>query len=146
MTDRPLVLIVEDDGFLLAALASALKAAGFDVIEARDAPEALDLIRLRGKAVQWLVTDYQLGLVSGIHVAFEFRFQHPTRPIVFITARELPDDMKRMSGVIYLPKPFLPGALVSLMETLRANEADGRIECGAPPTGKGAAPAPANSN
>lgn len=85
------------------------------MIEAGDATEALDLIREHGASIDCLITDYQLGAISGIHVAFEYRFQHPLQPIIFITALEQPADVRRMSGVVFLRKPFSHDDLFAAM-------------------------------
>ena len=117
MVVRKSVLLVEDDPLLRCDLAQAIKGSSYEVTEARDATEALNLIRERGNSLDVLVTDYQLGEISGIHVAFEFRFQNPLRPIVFITGHALPGDVKRMSGVRYLRKPFPHEALLEAINS-----------------------------
>ncbi|MBM0206515.1 response regulator [Micromonospora sp. STR1s_5] len=121
---RKSVLLVEDDGFLRGDLAEALKTGGFVVVEAQDALEALALIRERGNSLDFLITDYQLGDISGIHVAFEYRFQNPLRPIVFITGHDLPADIRRMSGVAYLRKPFAHESLIAAMRSLKAADSN----------------------
>jgi DNA-binding response OmpR family regulator len=124
MTDAnlisPAVLLVEDDPLLRLDLAGVLRRRGFRVIEAADAAKALELIRTLGSSIAWLITDYHLGGISGVHVAFEYRFQNPLRPIIFITGRELPEDVRRMSGVVYLRKPFTHDALADAMGSLSA--------------------------
>jgi CheY-like chemotaxis protein len=114
------VLLVEDDPLLRLDLVQSLGEAGFGVIQAEDAPKALDLIRQFGSSLAWLITDYELGGISGIHVAFEYRFQNPLRPIVFITGHDLPADVRRMSGVAYLRKPFEHEELIAAMLSLEA--------------------------
>jgi DNA-binding response OmpR family regulator len=121
--DSRTILLVEDDPLLRHDLYEALTDAGFAVRQASDAPEALDMIRESGCSIGLLITDYQLGAMSGVHVAFEFRFQNPLRPIIFITGHDLPSDMRRMSGVMYLRKPFSREDLSAALESLCENEA-----------------------
>ena len=115
------VLLVEDDADRRIALAETLKAQSFLVIEAADGEAALNIIRGTGATVEWLVTDVHVGQISCLHVAFEFRFLHPTRPIVFMAEHELPPEIARMNDVVTLRKPFSSREFLAVMGALRSS-------------------------
>ncbi len=114
------VLLVGDDR-LRNALAAHLKEQSFLVIEATNGEAALEIIRGMGTRMEWLITDTHIGQISSLHVAFEFRFLHPTRPIVFMSGYDLPPEIARMQDVVTLQKPFSSNELLRVMGTLRSN-------------------------
>jgi CheY-like chemotaxis protein len=115
------VLLVEDDAVLRFELAELLKAENLTVLEASNALEAMNLIREHDGLIEWLITDIQLGGISGAHVAFEYRFQNPTRPIVFITGYDEPTELARMTGTVLLRKPFTKSAFLAAIEHVRGD-------------------------
>ncbi len=117
------VLLVEDDTALRFELADLLRAEHLTVLGASDALEAMNLIREHDGLIDWLITDIQLGGISGAHVAFEYRFQNPTRPIVFITGYDEPPELARITGTILLRKPFTKEAFLEAIERVRQQEA-----------------------
>lgn len=116
------VLLVEDDRELREELAGSLRERSFEVIEAADGPTALALIREHMAAIDWLVTDIRLGGISGIHVAFEFRYLNPIRPIIFITAFDVPAAAERVPVTVVLRKPFRIRNLLDLMDSFRLDQ------------------------
>ncbi len=116
------LLLVEDDDALRTCVAKVLSRSGFLVIEATDGAGALSLLRSMGSTLEWLITDLRLGEISGMHVAFEFRYLHPTRPIVFISGYELPIEIERMRDVVALRKPFSSDDLLNVMGSLRSEK------------------------
>src|SRR5438132_1639522 len=78
------ILVVEDDPLLAELLRDALEDAGFDLITARDAPEALRLAAGRPPAL--VVLDWALPSDTGAAVVDGLRALHDqTPPLVLIT-------------------------------------------------------------
>jgi DNA-binding response OmpR family regulator len=94
----------------------------FHVIEARDGAAAVDLLRAMNGSLEWLVTNVRVGILSGLHVAFEYRYLHPARPIVFLDDSTTPDRQDLLNGSVTLGPPFAAQMLISLMETLRSEK------------------------
>ena len=113
------VLLVEDDEVLREELARALRLSSFRVLTAGSALKALELVREYDGLIDWLVTDVELGEMSGVHVAFEYRFMNPTRPIVFLTGFDRPSAVASMSGSTLLQKPFSAAELVGILDRFR---------------------------
>jgi CheY-like chemotaxis protein len=128
-SSTPLIMIAdhdEDERFLLRAI---LKRKGFNVIEARDGQEAIDLAI--GRRPDLLVVDLTLPRLSGSAAIRRIRKQAGLRnlPIVAISLRHpLPIGKRNPSGrsTVHLNKPieydeldalidrFLPGRRLSL--------------------------------
>lgn len=112
------ILVAEGDDVLRREIARALVQRGFDVVDAADAQSAMKVLRDTATCVDWLITDVDLGDMSGIHVAFEYRFRQPTRPIMVISEFEMPAEIDRIAGAVVIRKPFGMSYLVSELDTL----------------------------
>ncbi|KAA2244288.1 response regulator [Salinarimonas soli] len=120
------VLFVEDDPDLRDVIAYELDLAGFKVLTAGTGEEALEILRERPGAVDWLFTDIRLpGLIDGWRVADEFRFTYPLRPVIFATgaAQERSRDMIES---LFMRKPYRASEIVSAFHVLR----EGWFSCG----------------
>jgi CheY-like chemotaxis protein len=119
-TTQQTVLVVEDDCITRLDAAEILRGAGFDVIEADDADEALRLMDSRDD-IALLFTDVNMpGRMDGVQLA---RFAHHRRPAirllltsgeVRLTKVEMPED-----GV-FLAKPYSPVEITRTVARLLA--------------------------
>src|SRR4051812_46891759 len=100
------ILLVEDDPLLAEVLRDALEDAGFDLITARDAPEALRLAAGRPPAL--VVLDWALPTDTGAAVVDGLRALHDrTPPLVLITGEVDPYGKADQVGAFTcLLKPF----------------------------------------
>ena len=58
-TERPVILIVEDEFLIRAATADVIREAGFEVLEAANADDALVILEARGD-IRVVFTDIQM--------------------------------------------------------------------------------------
>lgn len=118
----PSILIVEDDGDLLAISTRYLESEGYDVTGAASAEEAYDLLVDRAFAL--IVLDVNLPGDDGIELCRQLR-RSSTTPVIFASAR-VEDDARALAleggGDAFLSKPF---SLRELLAQVRAVE--GRI-------------------
>jgi CheY-like chemotaxis protein len=121
--DRPrhrTVLLVEDTAALRSCMARALAAAGFRILEAGTAENALRSVRENGRPVDLLVTDLILPGMSGTDLAEELRRFHPSCRVLLVTSA--PGDCRATafaaSGQPVLVKPFREAALVEEVRRL----------------------------
>ncbi len=117
MSNLSKILVVDDDTRLRSLLGRFLEENGFEVFLAKDAIEALELIKnneITKSNFDLLIVDVMLPNINGIDFTSEFRKKNST-PIIMLTARGEPDD--RIKGLEsgaddYMPKPFEPKELL----------------------------------
>ena len=103
----PNLLVVDDDADMLRLLTMRLTAAGYQVAAVTSAEAALTQIQL--KRPQLVLSDVQLPGMDGLALFDEIRTQHPSLPVILLTAHgTIPDAVEATErGVFtYLTKPF----------------------------------------
>jgi DNA-binding NtrC family response regulator len=102
------ILVVDDDRNIRRMLATALEAAGYKVVEADSAAQAL--ARLTGSPVVDLVlTDVRMEKMDGIALLEQIKQTRPAMPVVIMTAfGSIPAAVEamRLGAYDYVPKPF----------------------------------------
>jgi two-component system, response regulator PdtaR len=113
---RPVILIVEDDFLTRMNTAQMIEEAGFDVVEAANADDAIQVLEAR-LDITVVFTDVQMpGSMDGLKLAAFIRGRWPplkivaTSGYVIVPQRHLPD------GARFLPKPY---SLNQILRTLR---------------------------
>ena len=110
------VLVVEDDAGLREALVDTVLLAGYECIEADSGESALLL--LRNHQVDLIVSDVQMGGMSGLSLLSSVKNQQPNLPVLLMTAYGTIDDaVKAMKegACNYITKPFAPEVLVNMI-------------------------------
>ena len=118
-----LVLAADDDEVILGLIAYRLEHSGYRVITAHDGQEALRLALAERPALA--VIDVMMPKLDGYELTRALRSHDETRhlPIILLTARAQQADADRgfdAGASEYLPKPFSPEELRSVVETLLA--------------------------
>ncbi len=114
------LLVVEDDVLVRMTLVDVLTVDGFDVLEAEDATQALDLICNQPR-IAAMLTDINLpGGADGFALAQAVRVVRPGLPVVYASGRySAVEAGKAVSGARFLAKPFTPAlAALALRELL----------------------------
>jgi len=83
---RPLILVVDDTGSVRSVLARALLDAGYHVLTASNASEALRLLERLPARPDLAVIDLYMPEGSGEALAAELSRRHPRLPLVFLSA------------------------------------------------------------
>jgi DNA-binding response OmpR family regulator len=113
------ILVVEDDRKLGALLQQGLEEDGFEVALARDGEEAL--AQAGAAEFDLILLDYMLPKKSGYEVTVELRRAGRQTPILMLTARDAPEDLREAlrAGVNDLMgKPFRFAELVDRIRAL----------------------------
>lgn len=107
------ILVVEDEVLIRLLVANELREAGFAVIEATRADEALTYFQAGGE-VDLVFSDIRLpGSLSGVDLARLLRRDLPSLPII-LTSGNL--GMERVSDVaLFVPKPYRVEHVVALV-------------------------------
>ena len=107
------IFLAEDDDDMRALIASSLHNDGYEVVEARDGAELLDLLAQVATAPirrpDVIVTDVMMPCYSGLGVLLALRGSDWHVPVILITARrdaEVEDDARRFGAVAIVRKPF----------------------------------------
>ena len=119
---RRVVLIVEDDLLIRLNAAEIIEAAGFDVVEASNADEAIAILEVRPE-IAVLFTDIQMpGSMDGLKLAAAVKGRWP--PIKIVATSGLvnvqPDDLPE--GGRFLPKPYNPNQLTATLRELTVDQ------------------------
>jgi FixJ family two-component response regulator len=120
------VVLVEDDTGLRAALERMLCASGFEAQAYKSAEAAL--ADHREDWADCLVVDLNLPKMSGLDLVDCLRARGITAPAVIITADDKPSvraEVQRRGIEHFLAKPFPGGALVRLLDDVIAASSDG---------------------
>ena len=114
------VLLVEDDPDVLSAVQAALVSAGYKVLSAYDADEALSMLR-SGTKPDLLFADVVLpGSMNGVELGREARRMYPTMPVLLTSGYSI-DVLTRHGGqreFEILAKPYRYSALLARLAEL----------------------------
>jgi CheY-like chemotaxis protein len=103
---RPVVLVVEDDYLLRLDAADMIKVAGFEVIEAANADEAIVILESRND-VAVVFTDIQMpGSMDGLRLARAVRGRWPPIKIITTSGQRIIEELDLPEGGRFLPKPY----------------------------------------
>jgi DNA-binding NtrC family response regulator len=113
------VLIIEDEFLIRLTLTEALSEAGFEVIEAETAEEALAALEAN-PGILLMLTDIQLpGSVNGLELVRSVRARMPEMPVIYMTGR--PDTMGGQAASprdVFIVKPYLPSEICAIARRL----------------------------
>jgi two-component system, OmpR family, response regulator len=122
MSENPIkILIVDDDPDIRLLLDFNLSKDGYEVLEATNGAEALDI--MREYAVNLVITDLNMPIMDGYELIKNLRESPGTSriPVLMLTARE--EERVSRAGIAnplddYLPKPFSTIGLQEKIEKL----------------------------
>lgn len=127
------ILVVDDDAPVLDLTRLILASAGFDVLTAASAAEALRTFAAVNGAVDLLVSDLMMPVADGPTLASHLAELKPQLPVLFLSGlrRELPPAAN--GPAMLLQKPFTPQGLLGAVNSILAaqpatSEADFRWE------------------
>ena len=120
LSERPRILVVDDEQAVRDLLAKTLTLADYDVDTAPDGPGALD--RLRSAEYDLLITDLKMPGMDGLSVIREARRIRQDLPVVIITGYSTEAsaiEAINLGVAGYLTKPFrLPRILAATARAL----------------------------
>jgi CheY-like chemotaxis protein len=112
----PAVLVVEDEALIRLGAVRMIENAGFEVIEAASADEAIQILESRSD-IRVVFTDIHMpGSMNGLKLAHAVRHRWPPIKIVVTSGRETPTELDLPEGGRFFPKPYDP---TQVCETLR---------------------------
>jgi CheY-like chemotaxis protein len=115
---RPVVLIVEDELLVRMDTGAAVQKAGFDVLEAGDADEAIAILTARND-IRLVFTDVHMpGSMDGLKLAHFVRDRWPPVKIVATSGHARIADSDLPEGGRFLPKPYSASEITATLRDL----------------------------
>jgi CheY-like chemotaxis protein len=111
------VLVVEDEPFVRLDAIATLEGAGFRVVEATNADEAISILEVR-RDIRVVVTDIQMpGSMDGLKLAATIHDRWPPIALIVTSGHVMPRNRELPERGRFLPKPYSGPRLV---EAIRA--------------------------
>ena len=110
------ILICEDDALVRDVLLSATKRAGYDVLEAADGQEAIDVFRSNSDSIDCVLLDFNMPKLNGEEVFIELRKIREDARIVLCSGFTEHEILSRFEGsgiAGFIQKPVRIDALLT---------------------------------
>jgi two-component system response regulator HydG len=116
MSQKPSVLVIDDESGILDTLRILLRNEGFEVTTAQGGKAGLDQIRTGSHDI--VLTDVRMPQVSGLDILSAVKEQDPMTPVILMTAQA---SLQSAIGAVnsgafyYIQKPFSNDELVAIL-------------------------------
>jgi DNA-binding NtrC family response regulator len=113
--EREIVLVVDDEPTVRRFARRVLIEDGFEVIEAANGAEALDLVHGSTDRPAVVVSDIVMPKLNGVQLLQRLSITHPDLPVILMSGYAGPELAERgiQAPCSVLAKPFKPEALVA---------------------------------
>ena len=115
------VLVVEDEASIRELIALNLQMAGWEVLEAENGQQALDMLRRNKDTVALVLLDVMLPGIDGFSLCESIRRDDQNIGIIILSAKGLEEDKIRGLSIgadDYMTKPFSVSELLARIEAL----------------------------
>ncbi|MGA2459716.1 MAG: ATP-binding protein, partial [Terriglobales bacterium] len=112
---RQTVLVVEDESALRKLMMKVLDGAGFQVVEAKDGEQAVEICKTWAEPIDIVVSDLAMPKLNGLQLKEIVAGLRPTAKFLLISgyAEDVGEDPANLrTDTNFLEKPFLPDELV----------------------------------
>lgn len=115
------VMVAEDESAIREFIVINLKRSGYDVTEAEDGAQALQLYDASGGDFDVVLLDIMMPEMDGITVRKELRKRSESVGIIMLTAKT--EEMDKVTGLLvgaddYVTKPFSPAELMARVDSV----------------------------
>lgn len=115
------VLIAEDETSIRDFVVINLKRSGYEVIEASDGEEAIEMFNKHSEQIDVAILDIMMPVVDGLEVCKYIRERNKRIGIIMLTART--QEMDKVTGLMvgaddYVTKPFSPSELMARIDAI----------------------------
>ena len=118
VAQRPVVLIVEDQILLRMNAIDMIEEAGFEVVEAGNADEAILILESRTD-IRVVFTDIQMpGSMDGLKLAAAVRGRWPPIKIIATSGHYVMREGDLPAGGVFLPKPYTLERVATMLHKL----------------------------
>ena len=111
----PTVLVVEDETLIRELVAEELEEAGYSVVVATNADQAITILEAR-QDIHLVFTDIDMpGSMDGLKLATAVRDRWPPVHIIITTGKVRPLEIP--ANALFIPKPYVSENVVAAMRT-----------------------------
>lgn len=119
-SNRPLVLVVEDEPLLRLFAADMIEDAGFETVEAANSTEAVAILESRPD-IRIVFTDVDMPHgIDGIRLAACIRDRWPPIKIIITSGKPLPRRVNIPAETVFFPKPFRQDKVIETLRSMAA--------------------------
>jgi|SRR5579863_269462 DNA-binding NtrC family response regulator len=115
---RPSVLLIEDESFVRDVTREILISAGYRVIAARNAPEAMQIYEERHSEIDLVITDVVLPGESGRLLAVRLQRHNPELKVLFMSGYRDQPEFKGELEEGFIGKPFSSNMLLNRVKLM----------------------------
>jgi len=107
------ILLVEDETFVKYYLEEILEYAGYQIVSAANADEAIEILESRND-IRVLITDINMpGSMDGLRLAAAVKDRWPPIKIIVATGKDAPRREEMPMDSQFLPKPYAPNRVLA---------------------------------
>ena len=115
------ILVAEDEKSIREFIVINLKRNGFEVLEAENGEQALDIYNEFGGNIDVALLDIMMPVMDGLEVCKQLRKKSSTIGIIILTAKT--QEMDKVTGLLvgaddYVTKPFSPSELMARVDAI----------------------------
>jgi CheY-like chemotaxis protein len=122
-----IILLVDDEDSIRVFVKAILVRQNYHVLEAANGQEAFAIAQRLNGAIDVLVTDIRMPLMSGYELATAVRSLYPSVPVVYISGFATKDELtahnRPENGEAFVAKPFLPNTLLDAVSSVTSRAA-----------------------
>jgi len=117
---KGLVLVVEDEPLVRMFAIHFVEDAGFEVVEAADADQAVAILEARSD-IRIMFTDIDMpGSMDGMKLARAVRDRWPPIEIIIVSGHRRPVDDELPARAVFFPKPYDVDAVTAELNRMAA--------------------------
>ena len=129
MSEKKLILVVDDESHILHVVCLKLSNAGYETITACDGEEGYNLA-IEHKP-DLIITDYQMPFMSGLEMCGKLcaELGEDKIPAIMLTARGFSlsdDDIARVNILHVMSKPFSPREVLALTQSILCDDTEAK--------------------
>jgi two-component system, cell cycle sensor histidine kinase and response regulator CckA len=112
------ILIVDDEEFIRTIAKEILESKGYQMIEASQGQEALDIYRTRGNEIDLVILDLAMPVMSGRDAFARLREQNEHVKVILATGYSRETDLKDLMNLGingFIEKPYRVDELASMI-------------------------------
>lgn len=122
LNDKAVVLVVEDNAIIRMSAIELVQSAGYEVLEASDADEAIRILESRSD-IDLVFTDVQMpGTMDGVKLSHYIRERWPPVKLLIASGNAILAESALPHGSRFFSKPYDDHAITDAMARLLASD------------------------